>query len=131
MNFVSPDLQYGECIEQYITVKLRSPYIPKALIYLRRFWDGMFAFLSDGELSIDNNLAERTIRKLTTRRNNSFHYGGDIGVEMTATYHSVISTVELHGHSVWDFIGSFFKQILNDCRDYVNMVPDKIGLATV
>lgn len=82
----------------------------RALNYLRRFWDGMFAFLSDGELPIDNNLAERTIRKLTTQRNNSFHYGGDIGVEMAATYHSVISTVKLHGHSVWDFIGSFFKK---------------------
>lgn len=109
----------------------RSPLYTRALNYLRRFWDGMFAFLSDGELPIDNNLAERTIRKLTTQRNNSFHYGGDIGVEMAATYHSVISTVKLHGHSVWDFIGSFFKKILNGCRDYVNMVPDKIGLATV
>lgn len=109
----------------------RSPLYMKALNYLRRFWDGMFAFLSDGELPIDNNLAERTIRKLTTQRNNSFHYGSDIGVEMAATYHSVISTVKLHGHSVWDFIGSFFKKILNGCKDYVNMLPYKIGLAIV
>ncbi|WP_250704198.1 IS66 family transposase [Bacteroides fragilis] len=27
-----------------------------------------------GEFPIDNNLAERTIRKLTTQRNSSFHY---------------------------------------------------------
>ena len=50
---------------------------------------------------------------------------------MTATYHSVISTVKLYGHSVWDFICSFFKKILKGCRDYVNMVPGKIGLTTV
>ena len=48
--------------------------------------------MDDGELPIDNNLAERTIRKLTTQRNNSLHYGSDAGAEMAATYHSVIGT---------------------------------------
>ena len=52
-----------------------------------------FAHLDDGELPIDNNLAERTIRKLTTQRNNSMHYDRDAGAEMAATYHSVIGTV--------------------------------------
>ncbi len=80
-------------------------------------------------LPIDNNLAERTIRKLTTQRNNSYHYGSDGGAEMAATYHSVISTVKLHGSSVWNFIGTFFKKIFNGCRDYVNMVPARIALA--
>ena len=90
----------------------------------------LFAYLDDGELPIDNNLAERTIRKLTTQRNNSLHYGSDAGAEMAATYHSVIGTVKLHGSSVWNFIGTFFKNIFNGCRDYVNMLPDKITLAT-
>ena len=73
--------------------------------------------------------AERTIRKLTAQRNNSLHYGSDAGTEMAATHHSVIGTVKLHGSSVWNFIGTFFKNIFNGCRDYVNMVPDKITLA--
>ena len=37
-----------------------------------------------GELPTDNNLAERTIRKLTTQRNNSLHYGSDAGAGMAA-----------------------------------------------
>lgn len=53
--------------------------------------------MDDGGLPIDNNLVERTIRKLTTQRNNSFHYGSDAGAEMAATYHNVIGTVKLHG----------------------------------
>ncbi|RKU69426.1 hypothetical protein DWW91_10470 [Parabacteroides sp. AF17-3] len=48
----------------------------------------------------------------------------------TPTYHSVIETVKLHGSSFWNFIGTFFKNIFNRCRDYVNMVPKKITLAT-
>ena len=70
--------------------------------------------------------AERTIRKLTTQRNNSLHYDSDAGAVMAATCHSVIGMVKLHGSSVWNFIGTFFKNIFNGCRDYVNMVPDKI-----
>ena len=48
---------------------------------------------------------------------------------MAATYHSVISTMKLHGSSAWDFIGSFFKNIFNECRNYVNTVPARIALA--
>ena len=87
-------------------------------------------YLQDVDLPIDNNLAERTIRKLTTQRNNSYHYGSDAGAEMAATYHSVISTVKLHGSSAWDFIGGFFKKIFNGCRDYANRIPARIALAT-
>ena len=110
--------------------EFRSQYYTEALNYLNRFWKEIFAYLDDGELPIDNNLAERTIRKLTTWRNNSLHYGSDAGAEMAATYHGVIGTVKLHGSSVWNFIGTFFKNIFNGCRDYVNMVPGKITLAT-
>lgn len=38
----------------------------------------------------------------------------------------VLRTVKPHGSSVWNF----FKNIFNGCMDYVNMVPDKITLAT-
>lgn len=85
--------------------------------------------MQDGDLPIDNNLAERTIHKLTTQRNNSYHYGSDAGTEMATTYHSVISTVKLHGSSAWDFIGTFFQKIFNECRDYANMVLARIALA--
>ena len=81
-------------------------------------------------LPIDNNLAERVIRKQTIQRNNSLHYGGCEGAKMVATYHSVISTVKLHGGSAWDFIRTFFKNIFNGCRDYDNMLPGRIAMAT-
>ena len=73
--------------EQSKDSEFRSQYYREALNYLNRFWKEIFAYLDDGELPIDNNLAERTIRKLTTQRNNSLHYGSDAGAEMAATYH--------------------------------------------
>ena len=40
--------------------EFRSQYYTEALNYLNRFWKEIFAYLDDGELPIDNNLAERT-----------------------------------------------------------------------
>ena len=107
----------------------RSPYLTEALNYLNKFWDGIFAYQKDGNYPIDNNIAERTIRKLTTQRNNSLHYGSDEGVEMAVAYHSVISTVKLHGMSCWRYLGEFFKKIFNGCRDFFSLTPANIGMA--
>ncbi len=65
----------------------------------------IFTYLDNGELLIDNNLAERTIRKLTAQHNNLLHYSSDVGAEIA----TVIGTVKLHGSPLWNFIGTFFK----------------------
>lgn len=106
----------------------RSPYLIEALNYLDKFWDGIFAFTKDGNYLLDNNLADRTIRKLTTQRNSMLHFGSDEGVEMAAAYHSVISTVKLRGMSSWRYLGELFQKIFNGCRDYLSMTPLNIGL---
>ena len=109
----------------------RSPYLTEALNYLDKFWNGIFAYQKDGNYPIDNNISERTIRKLTTQRNNSLHYGSDEGVEMAVAYHSIISTVKLHGMSCWNYLGEFFKKIFNGCRDFLSLTPSNIGLSPV
>ena len=72
--------------------EFRSQYYTEALNYLNRFWKEIFAYLDDGELPIDNNLAERTIRKLTTQRNNSLHYGSDTGAENHFGYRPMLNS---------------------------------------
>lgn len=122
-------------LRQYLKIELdkdpseTTPYLREALNYLDKFWDNIFAFLKDGNLPIDNNLAERTIRPLTTQRNAIHHFGSDEGVEMAATYHSIISTVKMQGKSAWEYLGKFFTKIFNGCKDFISLRPDKIGLA--
>ena len=116
-------------IEQRMQIDSISLFIFLALNYLDKFWDNIFAFLKDGDLPIDNNLAERTIRPLTTQRNAMLHFGSDEGVEMAATYHSIISTVKMQGKSAWEYLGKFFTKIFNGCKDFISLRPDKIGLA--
>ena len=106
-----------------------TPYLAAALNYLDKFWNNIFAYVKDGSYPIDNNIAERSIRPLTTQRNSMLHFGSDEGVEMAATYHSIISTVKMQGRSAWEYLGKFFTKIFNGCRDFVSLRPDKIGLA--
>lgn len=72
----------------------------------------IFAFLKDGSLPINNNLAERAIRPLTTQRNAILRFGSDEGVEMAATYYSIISTVKMQGRSAWEYLGKIFTKSL-------------------
>lgn len=122
-------------LRQYLKIELdkdpseTTPYLREALNYLDKFWDNIFAFLKDGDLPIDNNLAERAIRPLTTQRNSMLHFGSDEEAEMAATYHSIISTVKMQGRSAWEYLGKFFTKIFNGCRDFFSLRPDKIGLA--
>lgn len=129
---------------------MKTPYLTAALNYLDKFWNNIFAYTKDGSYPIDNNIAERTIRHLTTQRNSMLHFGSDEGAEMAATYHSIISTVKMQGRSAWEYLGKFFtkslikrresnlfgllsvktlSKIFNGCRDFVSLRPDKIGLA--
>ena len=129
-----------------------TPYLREALNYVDKFWDNIFAFLKDGTLPIDNNLAERAIRPLTTQRNSMLHFGSDEGAEMAATYHSIISTVKMQGKSAWEYLGKFFTKslikriesslfeflsvktlsnVFNGCRDFFSMRPDKFSCQRV
>ncbi len=58
-----------------------------------------------GSYPIDNNIAERIICPLTTQRYSMLHFGSDEGVEMAATYHSIISTVKLQERSACEYLG--------------------------
>lgn len=79
-----------------------------------------------GAFPIDNNMAELTVRCLTTARNNSFHVGSDLGAQMTATYHSIISMVKFHDSS--DGAALVFFKIFEECKVYPSLLPSCIGL---
>ena len=99
-------------------LKLRSGYWTETVNSLNRFGAELTAYVQNRAFPIDNNEVERAVRSMPTARNNSFHLGSDLGAQMSATYHSIISTVKLHGSSVWSYLGKFFTKIFEGCRDY-------------
>ena len=121
------DLRQHLDLELSRTEELRSGYLTEAINYLNHFWNELTAYVQYGAFPIDNNAAERAVRCMTTARNNSFHFGSDLGAQMSATYHSIISTVKLHGSSVWSYLGKFFTKVFEGRRDYSSLMPSCIG----
>ena len=117
INAAYPDLHLPE-----------NPTLTEAdgLVYaipVRPFWEGLFLYRKDGSYPIDNNLAERSVRPFTTKRKSSLHFGSDEGVEMSAVYHSIISTLKLCGKSVWSFFGEYFRCEVLGLDTYKEYLP--------
>lgn len=100
----------------------------KAIRYLDTFWTQLFAYLKDGRYSIDNSIAERFIRPLAGERKNSLFFGSDRMANVSAVYHTIISTCKMHGIPALEFFKRFFHEIMLGRRDYENLLPMTIGI---
>ena len=112
----------------------------KAVNYLQNFWKQLMAWRNDGNYSIDNNLAERSIRPLTVQRKNSMMFGSEKGVLISTIYHTIIETCKLAGKSPrcippplfgglrgYVFMERFFHEINTGRTDYQNLLSMTIG----
>jgi hypothetical protein len=69
----------------------RSP-LGEATRYVLARWDAFTRYTTDGRLSIDNNLAERTLRAVAIGRANWTFMGSADAGEWAATHYSVVGT---------------------------------------
>jgi transposase len=107
----------------------RGEMMEKALRYLDTFWKQLFLYIKDGEYTIDNSIAERFIRPLAGERKNSLFFGSNKMAEVSAAYHTIISTCKMKGIPILNYLKTFFKEIINGRRDYGNLLPMTIGIA--
>ena len=76
-------------------VATKSP-LGEASAYIAKYWDGLKLFLTDGQIEIDSNSVERTIRPIALNRKNALFAGHDAGAENWATITSLIETCKLN-----------------------------------
>ena len=107
---------------------MRGDLMNKALNYLKSFWNQLILYLKDGRYSIDNSLAERTLRPMTVERKNSLTFGSHDGAEVSVIYHTFIETCKMCGVSTLEYFKQFFKAIMQGRTDYKNMLPMTIGI---
>ena len=108
----------------------RGELMEKAVNYLKKFWNRLFNYLNDGRYSIDNSIAERFIRPLAGERKNSLFFGSSRMANVSAAYHTLISTCRMNGIPALDYLKKFFREIVNGRRDYENLLPMTIGIST-
>lgn len=89
--------QLGKWIARENKKVLPKSSIGKAFIYAINAWEGLLNYLHNGELLIDNNLIENTIRPNALGRKNYLFAGSHEGAKRSAMFYSFTGTCKLHG----------------------------------
>ena len=79
---------------------------------------------------IDNSITERFIHPLEGKRKNSLFFVGNRMANVSAAYHTLLSTCRMNGLSALEYLKKFFREVVNGRRDYENLFPMTIGLST-
>jgi transposase len=74
----------------------RSP-MAQAIGYMLNQWEALNVYVTQGFLNIDNNAAERALKRVALGRKNWLFAGHDIAAQRTATLNSLIASAERHG----------------------------------
>jgi transposase len=74
----------------------RSP-MAQAIQYALNQWEALNRYTEHGFLNIDNNAAERALKRIAIGRKNWLFAGHDIAAQRTATLYSLIASAERHG----------------------------------
>ena len=82
----------------------------------------LFAYRNDGEYTIDNLAAERTIRNIAIQRKNSLFFCSDKGARNSAIYNTFISTCRQVRVSFRDYFRKLMKELGTGRTDYENLL---------
>jgi len=96
----------------------------QALSYLRNHWPAFQVFLRDGRVAIDNNDAERELRRGAIGRKNWMFIGSQDAGERTAAILSVISSAHRHDLDEWAYLYDVLDQLSRGTADLNSLLPD-------
>jgi transposase len=85
---------------QRLLVVPKTP-IADAINYALNQWSALTVYITDGDLAIDNNAAERAIKPFAIGRKNWLFFGSDHGGQTLATLASFTATCELMKINPW------------------------------
>ena len=100
--------ELGKWMAETLKEVLPKSPIGIALQYCIPRWYNLQAYLYDGSLEIDNNLAENAIRPITIGRKNYLFAGSDRGAERAAMFYSFFGTCKANGVNTYMWL----KQVL-------------------
>ena len=103
----------------------------KAIDYSLSNWTALTRFLEDGNVPIDNNAAENSIRALAIGRRNWLFVGSQQAGERAAVVMSLIESAKLNGHDPWAYLKDVFERLPTlKQRDLATVLPHNWRPAT-
>ena len=83
----------------------------KAIRYALGRWEALVRYCDDGNIEIDNNAAERSLRAAVLGRKNYLFAGSDAGGERAAAIYSLIGSAKLNGIDPENYLRNVLSRI--------------------
>jgi hypothetical protein len=112
-------------LQEYLK-KIQSEVLPKseagqAVAYTLKNWTALTRYCDDGDLAIDNNATERSLRGIAVGRKNWLFFGSDNGGRTAAVLRSFVSSCELVKINPF----AWFQDVLGRIADHpINKLDD-------
>lgn len=102
----------------------KSP-IGEAVQYIMNQWEALGRYVEDGDLEIDNNVAERALRAVAIGRKNWLFAGSDRGGQAAAVLYSVVQSAKRHGLDPFTYLRDVFLRLpTQPHKDLHALLPD-------
>jgi transposase len=106
-----------------LTVLPKAP-VADAIGYVRNQWGALTRFLDDARLKLDNNAAERQLRRVAVGRKNWLFAGSDEGAERACVLYSLVASCKLHGVNPFEYLRDVLVRIgEHPARDVLALSP--------
>ena len=104
----------------------KSP-LGQAATYTLNQWDALCRYLDDGQLTIDNNRAERAMRPLAIGRKNWLFVGSPLAGERAAILFSLIASCKENLVEPWAYLRDVFNRLPQGLSDEQlhELLPDR------
>jgi len=88
----------------------KSP-IGQAATYTLNQWEALLRYCEDGELTIDNNVSERTVKMQAIGRKNWLFVGSPAGGRRAAVLFSLVASCKANGVEPWAYLNDLFTHL--------------------
>ena len=102
---------FKKWLDEKAKTLLPKSELAKAVGYVQRQWDALKRYTEDGDLAIDNNAAERALRRVAVGRKNWLFAGNDDGGRRAAILYSLIASCQLQGIDPFHYLTDVFRRL--------------------
>ena len=116
---------FGEWLTEQDRLVLPKSPIGQAISYAQSNWPALLRYPESGELSIDNNLAERMLRAQAIGRRNWTFLGSDRGGRTAAVLYSLTGTCKHHDIDPFAYLQDVLRRLPTHPADRLDeLLPD-------
>ena len=119
--------EFGTWLEEQKSKALPKSAFGKAVSYCLNQWDKLNTFLEDGDLELDNNRAERSIKPFVIGRKNWMFANTPKGAKSSALIYSIIETAKENELNPFNYLQFLFENLpqidINDQEKLDKFLP--------